>query len=60
MPLGTEVGVGPGDTVLDWDPAPPRKGHSSPPHFGPCLLRPKEGEREEGTERDGEERKGGK
>jgi len=31
MPLGTEVGLGPGDIVLDGDPAPP-------PIFGPCLL----------------------
>jgi len=22
MPLGMEVGLGPGDFVLDWDPAP--------------------------------------
>ena len=29
MPLGTEVGLGPGDIVLDWDPAPPERGHSS-------------------------------
>ena len=33
MPLGTEVGLGPGDTVLDGDPAPPKKRHSSPPRF---------------------------
>jgi len=26
MPLGMEVGLGPGDIVLDGDPAPPRKG----------------------------------
>ena len=33
MPLGTEVGLGPGLILLDGDPAPhPRKGHSSP-HF---------------------------
>jgi len=43
LPLGTEVG--PGDTALDGDPAPPTeslgKGHSSPPPlFGPCLLLP--------------------
>ena len=25
MPLGVEVGLGPGDFVFDWDPAPPRK-----------------------------------
>jgi len=28
MPLGMEVGLGPGDFVLDGDPAPPKKGHS--------------------------------
>jgi len=28
MPLGTEVGLGPGDIVLDGDPAPFQKGHS--------------------------------
>ena len=34
MPLGTEVGLGPGDIVLDGDPAlPPKKGHISPHHF---------------------------
>jgi len=32
MKRGTQVGLGPGHTVLDGDPAPPprRKGHSSP------------------------------
>ena len=41
MPLGTEVRIGPGDIVLDGDPAPhPQKWHSSPPLFGPCLLWP--------------------
>jgi len=29
-PLGTEVDLGPGQIVLDGDPGPPRKGHSSP------------------------------
>jgi len=39
MPLGTEVGLGPGDIVFNGDPAPPPKGHSSlTPLFGPCLL----------------------
>ena len=38
MPLGIELGLGPGDFVLDGDPAPP-KGHR-PPIFGPYLLRP--------------------
>jgi len=38
MKLGTEVGLGPGHTVLDGDPAfPPLKGHS-PPIFGSYLL----------------------
>jgi len=37
MSLGMELGLGPGDFVLDRDPAPPlQKGQI----FGPCLLRP--------------------
>ena len=32
MPLGTEVGLGPGHIVLDGDPAPPKKG-AQPPQF---------------------------
>jgi len=37
----TEVGLGPGNIVLDGEPAPPLlKGHSSPLTFGPCLLWP--------------------
>jgi len=37
MPLGKDVGLGPGHIVLDGDPA----AHSSPsPLFGPCLLWP--------------------
>ena len=42
MPLGMEVGLGPGDFVLDGDPAPhQKKGHSTPHSiFGPCLLWP--------------------
>ena len=39
MPLGTDVGLGPDDIVLDGDPAPLKKGHSTP-RFGPCLLWP--------------------
>jgi len=31
MLLGTEAGLGPGDTVLDENPAAHGKGHSSPP-----------------------------
>ena len=38
MPLGTEVGLIPGDIVLDGDPTLPHgKGHSSPLYFGRCL-----------------------
>ena len=33
MPLGTEIGLGPGDIVLDGYPAPHGKGHSSRLHF---------------------------
>jgi len=40
--LGTEVRLGPGDIVLDRDPAaPPRNGaQQPPPTFGSCLLWP--------------------
>ena len=30
MKLGTQVGLVPGHTVLDWDTAPPRKGAHQP------------------------------
>jgi len=42
MPLGMEVGLGPGYIVLDGDPAPlPKKGAEPLPLiFGPCLLWP--------------------
>jgi len=43
MSLGAEIGLGPGDFVLNEDPAsPPQNGGPSPPPqiFGPCLLRP--------------------
>jgi len=33
MPLGGEVGLDPGDIVLDGDPPPPKRGHSSPSHL---------------------------
>jgi len=40
MPLGMEVGLSPGDFVLDGDPAsPPLKGHS-PPSLVKCPLWP--------------------
>jgi len=38
MPLGMEVGLGPGDFVFDGDPAPPEKGTPPHPIVGPCLL----------------------
>jgi len=38
MPLGMEVGLGPGDFVLDGDPAPlPKKG-AEPPNFWPMSI----------------------
>jgi len=43
MPLGTKVGLNPGDSLLDGDPAPlPTKGVEPPPQsiFGPFLLWP--------------------
>ena len=40
MALGTEVGLGPGDIVLDADPAAPGTGEQQPQLFGPCLLWP--------------------
>jgi len=43
MPLGTEVGLVPGDIVLDGTqlPLPEKRGTTpQPPIFGPCLLWP--------------------
>jgi len=41
MPLGMEVGLGPGDIVVDGDPASPQKQkRGQPPIFVPCLLWP--------------------
>jgi len=37
MPLGTEVGLSPGDFVLDGEPAPPQKG-GRPPNFRPVYY----------------------
>ena len=37
MPLGTEVGLGPGDIVLDGTQLPPQKGVQQPPLFGKLL-----------------------
>jgi len=39
MPLGMEVGLGPGDIVLDGDPArPPPKGEGRTPHFSAHIM----------------------
>jgi len=40
MPLGMELGLGPGDFVLDGDSAPPpQKGRSLPhPNFRPMFI----------------------
>ena len=41
MPLGIELGLSPGDFVLDGDSAPPQKGGGAPsPIFGKFLLCP--------------------
>jgi len=41
MSLGTEVGLGPDDIVLDGEPAPPpQKGNSAPSQFSNRLLWP--------------------
>jgi len=43
MPLGKEVGLGPGHIVLDGDPVgtlPPTTAEQPLPTFGPCLLWP--------------------
>jgi len=40
MPLGTEVGLGPGAIVLDGDPALASPKRAQLPIFGPCLLWP--------------------
>jgi len=38
MPLGTKVGIGPGDIVLDADPAPPIKRGRAAPTFRPMYC----------------------
>jgi len=38
MPLATEVGFGPGDIVLDGDPASPHRKRHSSPHFCPMST----------------------
>ena len=38
MPLGMEVGLSPGELVLDGDPAPSPKGHSPHPQFSARIC----------------------
>ena len=38
MKLGTEVGPGPGHTVLDKNPAPPVSSGAQPPNFQPMSV----------------------
>ena len=38
MPLGMEVGLGPGDIVLDGDPAPPPPKKAQSPNFLPMSI----------------------
>jgi len=39
MPLGLEVGLGPGEFVLDGDPAPlPKMGRKPVPNFRPMSI----------------------
>jgi len=40
MPLGKEVGLGPGHIVLDGDPVGTQPPQQPLPLFGPCLLWP--------------------
>jgi len=40
MPLGMELGLSPGEFVLDGDIAPPQKGGGLSQIFGPCFLCP--------------------
>jgi len=51
MALGMEVGLSPGDFVLDGDPAPlPKRGAEPPsPIFSPCLLWPNGWMNQDGT-----------
>jgi len=41
MAIDKEVGLGPGNIVLDGDSAPPAKGAQQTPSFGPCILWPR-------------------
>jgi len=43
VPLGMQVGLGPGDFVLDGDPATPSQIGGGAPNFRPMSHRPKIG-----------------
>jgi len=55
MPLRMELGLGPGDFVLDEDPDPLPKKEVKPSHqiFGPCLLWPSSWADQDGTWHEG-------
>jgi len=36
--LGTEIDLGPGDTVLDGTPLPQKGAVTATPNFGPCIV----------------------
>jgi len=38
MPLGIQIGLGPGDFVLDGDPTPPRKKGTAPSQFSAHAM----------------------
>jgi len=38
MPVGMEIGLGPGDFVFDGDPAPPEKRVQPPHNFWPVYC----------------------
>jgi len=38
MPLGTKVGLGPGDIALDGHPAPPKGAQQPPPRFSAYVY----------------------
>jgi len=38
MPLGVEVGLGPGEVVFDGDPAIPEKQHTTPNFCPMCIA----------------------
>jgi len=53
MPLGTEVGLDPGDIVFRWGPSSPlQKGAEQPPQFSAhVLLAPDPGDSTENSSR---------